>query len=182
MSVILWGILALVVGFAALWLKARLAMPPREPLPPDVELPVTPLQRAARLSLGAGLVLTAAAAGVVLVNGPEVTYADDGVRLLFTALLVAVIVVLGAPSWVKARAARNPGLLDERDRAILDRAPAVQGVGTLLTLGVWTAGLVERFHGSGAVPLFYVILLFWSCLVVYLLALPIGILAGYRRS
>ena len=181
MPVLLWAVLALAVGLAVLWLKARLAMPPREPLPAGVELPVTPLQRAARLSLGAGLVLAALAAGIVLVHGPEATYADDNVRLFFSVLLIAVLVVLGGPSWVAARAARDPGLLDERDRLILDRAPAIQGMGTILTLAVWTTGLVVHFHGS-SVPLFYVILLFWSCLVVHLLGLSVGILVGYRRS
>ncbi|HSW29199.1 MAG TPA: hypothetical protein VLH75_06850 [Longimicrobiales bacterium] len=183
MIVVLWAILALVVGLAAIVVKARLAVPPRPPLPPDVELPDTPLQRTSRLSLGAGLVLAAFACGVVVVHGPEATMADDRVRLLFTALLMAILVALsGASIRLKVQAGREGGMLDERDRAILDRAPAVQGAGTILTLAVWTVGLMVRFHGAGAVPLDYVVLLFWSCLVVHLLALPVGILMGYRRS
>ncbi len=43
-------------------------------------------------------------------------------------------------------------------------------------------GLVEHFHSAGAVPLFYMYLIFWSCLIVNLMALPIGILIGYRRQ
>jgi hypothetical protein len=183
MTLMLWAILALVAGLAAIVVKARLAMPAHPPLPPDVELPATPLQRTSRLSLGAGLVLAAFACGVVAVHGPEATMADDDVRLLFTALLMAVLVVLGgAAIRLKIQAGRDGGALDERDRAIMDRAPAVQGAGTILTLAVWVVGLMVRFRDAGAVPMAYVILLFWSCLVIHLLGLPVGILVGYRRS
>ena len=183
MTVLLWAILALAVGLAAIAVRSRLAIPPRPPLPPDVELAATPLQRTSRWTLAVGLLLAAAAAGVVIRFGPEVTYDDDRVRLAFTLLLLAVVVVLsGAHMLLKTAADRNASLMDERDRAILERAPAIQGAGTILTLAVWVIGLTERFHQAGAVPLFYLMLLFWSCLVVNLLALPIGVLMGYRRS
>lgn len=183
MAVVLWGILALVGGLAVIVVKSRLALPPRPPLPPDVELPATPLQRTSRLSLGAGLVLAALAVGVVAVNGPEATLAQDDTRLLFTALLLAILAVLGgAGIRLKLQAGRGGSALDERDQAILDRAPAVQGAGTIITLAIWVVGLMERFHEAGAVPMSYVILLFWSCLVIHLLGLPVGILVGYRRS
>lgn len=183
MTVVLWGILALLGGLAAIVVKSRLAMPPRPPLPPGVELPDTPLQRTSRLSLGAGLVLAAMAGGLVAVHGPEATFSDDDVRILFTALLMGVLAVLGGASIrLKLQASRGGSALDERDQAILDRAPAVQGAGTIITLALWVVGLMERFHEAGAVPMAYVILLFWSCLVIHLLGLPVGILVGYRRS
>ncbi len=183
MTVLLWAILALAVGLAAIAVRSRLAMPSRPPLPPDVELPTTPLQRTSRWTLAVGLVLAAAAAGVVLWFGPETTFDDDQVRLAFTLLLLAVVVVLGgAHMFIKRAADRNSSLMDERDRAILERAPAIQGSGTILTLAVWVIGLTERFHAPGSVPLSHLMLLFWSCLVVNLLALPVGILMGYRRS
>jgi len=184
MTVVLWAVLAIAVGFVTIVVKARRAMPPRPPLPPDVELPDTPLQRASRWSLGTGLFLAALAIGVVAVHGPEGMMANDNARLLFTALVVAVLVALSGPGIVvaKLRTAGEGATIDERDRTILDRAPAAQGLGTILTLAVWTVGLMERFHASRAVPLDYVFLLFWSCLVVYALGLPVGILVGYRRS
>jgi hypothetical protein len=129
-----------------------------------------------------GLFLAACAAGVLLIYGPDTTYDNDNVRMVFTLLLLAVVFVLAAGSvQLKIRAGRDTGLIDERDQAILDRAPATQGTATILTLAVWVVGLTERFHEPGAVPLFYVMLLFWSCLVVHLLGLPLGVLIGYRR-
>lgn len=184
MAIVLWGILAILVGLVAIVVKARRAMPPQPPLPPDVELPTTPLQRASRWSLGTGLVLAAFAVGVVAVHGPEGMMANDNARLLFTVLVIAVLVALSGPgiSAARLRTGGGEGALDERDLAILDRAPAVQGLGAIVTLAVWTLGLMERFHETRAVPLDLVILLFWSCLVIYAMGLPVGILVGYRRS
>ena len=184
MTVVLWGILAILVGLVAIVVKARRAMPPQPPLPPDVELPDTPLQRASRWSLGTGLVLTALAVGVVAAHGPGAMMANDTARLLFTVLVVAALVAFSGPGIVAAKlgTGREGGALDERDRAILERAPAVQGLGAVMTLAIWTLGLMERFHETRVVPLDLVILLFWSCLVVYAMGLPMGILVGYRRS
>jgi hypothetical protein len=118
----------------------------------------------------------------VIVHGADRTYTDDGARWLFTALVLAAVAVAGgADIWVKQKA-RVGKLLDERDEAILARAPRAQSVAVLLTLAVWVIGLTEQFRGAGGVPVFYLYLLFWSCLLVNLLALPVGILAGYRRS
>ncbi len=182
MPVLLWGILALVGGLVAIWVGVRRSLPAAEPLPKGVELPRTPLQRVAGWSLGIGLLLGAGAAGILAYHGPETTYENDNVRLAFTLLILATMVVLGGGIiLIKREASRDSGLLDERDLAILDRAPAVQGVATLLTMVIWVIGLTERFHDAGAVPLFHLMLLAWSCLVVYLLGLPLGILLGYRR-
>ncbi|NJD11304.1 MAG: hypothetical protein FIB01_13010 [Gemmatimonadetes bacterium] len=182
MSVLMWAVLALLGGLAVVWVGGRRAQPAREPLPEGVELPATARQRAAWGARGAGLLLSGGAAAGVIVNGPDRTYEDDGVRLLFTALvLAAVAAAAGVTMWAK-RPGAKAGALDERDQAILAQAPAAQAVAVLVTLAIWTVGLTERFHGAGAVPVFYLYLLFWSCLLVNLLAEPVGILAGYRRS
>ncbi|MGD2070988.1 MAG: hypothetical protein PVI57_20130 [Gemmatimonadota bacterium] len=182
MSIVLWGILALVSGFLALWVVARLARPDTAPLPPGTELPATPLQRIARWSIGVGLVLGVAAAALVVANGPDATFEDDSLRIAFTLILLVLLgVVGGGTAWLKARVTRDDGLLDERDQAIMGRAPAMQAAGMLVTLAIWTVGLVEHFHADGAVPLHYLYLVFWSCLVVFLLGLPVGVLAGYRK-
>ncbi|MFC1661011.1 hypothetical protein ACFL3S_06100 [Gemmatimonadota bacterium] len=182
MPILIWGVLALAVGFIGLWVMARRAMPPAPPLPPDVELGATPLQRAARWGLGVGLFLAACAAVVIVWYGPETTYDDDNIRLAFTFLLLAVLVSLVvSTSWIVVRARRDKSLMDERDRAILDRAPAVQGIAVILTLAVWMIGLVEHFRPVGAIPTYYMYLVFWCCLLVHLMGLPLGILIGYRR-
>lgn len=53
---------------------------------------------------------------------------------------------------------------------------------TLLMVAVWTIALREGFAEAGAVPLYYLYPLFWSCVAVYLIGLPLGILLGYRRG
>jgi len=182
MSIVLWGILSLVGGFAALWIAARRAMPAGPPLPAGTELPATPLQRVTRWTLALGGVLGAAAGTLVLLKGVEATFAADGLRITFTLLLLAVLAAVGVPTlWIRKEAAAPDGALDERDRAILGRAPAMQAVGMIVTLAIWTVGLSERFHDVGEVPIVYLYLVFWSCVVVDLLGLPVGVLAGYRE-
>jgi hypothetical protein len=182
MSVLIWGLLALAAGFGVLTFSARAARPRVPPLPSDVDLPTTPLQRLARRGLVAGAVLAMGAGGLFMAYGPERLDREDGPRLLFTALLLAIAVVfLAVTVQLKAWSGRSDGTLDERDRAILDRAPAWQARAMLVTLAIWMIGLAEHFHGAG-VPVFYLYLIFWSVWVVDLLALPVGILVGYRRS
>lgn len=183
MSIVLWSILALVGGFLAVWVAARRARSDEPPLPADVELPATPLQRVSRWGIALSAVLAAGAAAVVLRNGAEATFASDALRIVFTLLLLAIVVVMGGVTiWLRAQVGRGDGLLDERDRAILGRAPAAQVAGILVTLAVWTVGLAEHFHDAGAVPVFYLYLIFWSVIVVDLVGLPVGVLMGYRRS
>ena len=166
----------------AMVVVGRRGMRRSPPLPVGVELPATALQKVSRWGLGLGAVLAAATAGVVLVYGPERTYDDDGIRLVFTLLLLAVLVVFAVvTALIKAWTTREDGTLDERDLEILGRAPAIQSAAMLVTMAVWMVGLVERFHEAGSVPLFYLYLIFWSCVVVNLLGLPMGVLLGYRR-
>jgi hypothetical protein len=182
MPVVLWGILALAAGLATLALATRLAGPKTSPLPTDVTLSPTPLQRLSRAGLAAGALLAAGAAALLAAYGPERLYQEDGPRLAFTLVLLAIAgVFLAVTVRLTTWARRTDGAFDERDRAILERAPAYQARAMLVTLAVWMVALVERFHGAGAVPIFYLYLVFWSCWVVDLLALPVGVLAGYRR-
>lgn len=182
MSAILWGILAIVAGLAGVTLAAWLTRPRLPPLDAGTDLPATPLQHLARWGLLLGILPGIAAAVMVFHYGPQRVYDDDALRTVFTLFLLAMIVIflvvtVRLTSWVR----RARGALDERDRAILGRAPAFQSAAMLVTLAAWMIGLVERFHAAGAVPLFYLYLIFWSCWAASLLALPVGILVGYRR-
>jgi ABC-type transport system involved in cytochrome c biogenesis permease subunit len=182
MTIVLWSVLALGAGFVALWVAARRARREEPPLPDDIELPATPLQRISRWGVGLSAVLAVAAAALLLWNGAEATFDSDSLRITFTLLLVGIVAVVGGVGiWLRAQVGRSDGLLDERDRAILGRAPAAQAMAMLVTLAVWTIGLAEHFHDAGAVPVFYLYLVFWSVVVVDLLGLPVGILMGYRR-
>ncbi|MCG6989259.1 MAG: hypothetical protein LJF06_13915 [Gemmatimonadetes bacterium] len=183
MTIVLWSVLALGGGLLALWLAGRRMKRQEPPLPADIDLPVTPLQRISRWGIGVSAVLAAAAAALLLWNGAETTFASDPLRITFTLLLVGIVAVVGGVGiWLRAQVGRSDGVLDERDRAIVGRAPAAQAMAMLVTLAIWTIGLAEHFHDAGVVPVFYLYLVFWSVVVVDLVGLPVGILMGYRRS
>jgi hypothetical protein len=185
MSVILWAVLALLAGLAALALGARrvISSPTRPPLPPGEVLAPTILERTARLALGLGLIFVLAAGALVVWTGAETFYRQESVRIPVTVLLVVALVVFSMFAMRAASWARQPdGPLDERDRAILEHAPAIEGLPMIITLALWVVGLQQTFWGQGAVPLVYLYLVFWSMLLVKAMALPVGVLVGYRRS
>ena len=120
---------------------------------------------------------------IVAGDKPERTIGERAVRMAFTALLLTIVLVFALLSLrLRAWLRRGDGMVDERDRAILSGSSGLQSGAVLTTLVVWVIGLTESFHAVGAVPLYYLNLVFWSCLVVNLLALPLGVLLGYRRS
>jgi len=158
------------------------AAPKAPPLPSDVDFPVTQLQKLAGWSLMVGLLLAISAGGIVARFGWVTVYESDSLRLTFTFLVLTTLVsLLGMMLRAKSWANRGDGTLDERDQAILDRAPVAQAPATLVTLAVWMVGLSESFRDPGAVPTSYLYLVFWTVMVIYALALPVGILLGYRR-
>lgn len=182
MSVILWTIAAIAVGLAGLTILAWFRRPKTPPLAPGTELPATPLQRLAGWGLILGFLPTVAAGWMVLHYGAQTIYDDDGLRTVFTLLLLVVVAVfLGVTVRLKTWVSRTDSALDERDRAILGRAPVLQSPAMLVVLAAWLIALIERFHAAGAVPLFYLYLIFWSCWAASLLAYPLGILVGYWR-
>ena len=183
MSIQIWGIAAIVAGLAVIALGVRFVTARNEGPPLDEPLPTTPLQSIARRGMLIGGVLAAAMVALVMHFGPERWYADDPVRMAFTGLLVGVLVVFGfmtlrVSGWVR----REDGTLDERDREILNGSQGLRSVAILMTLVIWLIGLQETFRAEGAVPIAYLYLVFWSCLVVSMLAFPLGILVGYRRQ
>jgi ABC-type uncharacterized transport system permease subunit len=184
MSVILWGVLALGLASIAVLVAARhsRSIAPPLVLPPGETLPTAPMQRLVRWSLLLGLPLAAAAGVVVAWFGP-IVYDDDAIRLLVTGLLLASLVVLAAPTLlVGVWSSRGDEKLDERDRAILARAPAGQAAAMLVVLAVWVIALTESFRGEPGIPDVFLNLIFWSCLLVSQLASNVGILIGYRRT
>lgn len=182
MSIVLWAVLALLVGLVALVLGARrlaavTQAAPGEPLPP------TRLQLLARWTLIVGLAVVVVAAGVVAWFGPDRFYEAARVRIPVTVLLLLALVVFAAFALQAARwASQAGGPLDERDRAIFEKAPTLEGTPMIIVLAIWLVGLQETFWSAGAVPLVYLYLVFWSLLLVKAMALPIGVLIGYRRS
>jgi hypothetical protein len=145
-------------------------------------VPATVLQRIAFWGLLAGVLIVAAAAWMLITIGPEVVYDDDTLRLRFTGIVLTGVALFAALSaWIGVTVTRR-AKLDERDLAVLARAPMVQGGLILVTLAAWEIGLQETFRGTPGIPMTYVHLIFWSCLAANMLALPIGILIGYRQD
>lgn len=184
MYAILWGVIALGVAFVALYVvvgRARRRLPPIE-LPAGERMPVTALQRLAGMTLLWSLLLTLAAAAVVVYFGPR-AWDSDSVRLTATGLLLAALAVFTVYlARIRMWTLRDDGTLDERDRAILATAPVGQAPAMLVTLAAWLIGLIETYHGGQMVPAVFLYLIFWSCLMVSVLALLTGVMLGYRRS
>ncbi len=185
MALILWIIAAFVFAFGAFYFPVRWAqrrLPPIA-LPPGESMPVTALQRLAWRTLIAVLLLTLAAAAVVVYSGVEAWWEKDAVRLTATGLLIAALIVFALyMSRVWRWMARDGGALDERDRAILVAAPAGQGPAMLVTLAAWMIGLVETHQSTHMIHSAFLYLIFWSCVMVSVLAQLAGVLVGYRRS
>lgn len=185
MAVIFWSVLALgLVGLVVLaaGYRTRAVLPPLE-LEPGEQLPTAPVQRLTRWGLGLGLVPMAVAAGLVGSVGPTVYSDDDVVRLSVTGLALAALLLLALPTLVAGMwAARGDRRIDERDRAILARAPAGQAAAILVVLAVWTIALQEGYRGAPGIPREFLNLILWSGLLVSLIASNAGILIGYRRG
>jgi hypothetical protein len=184
MPVILWTTVAVILVLLAVFFVARQSrsvLPPPV-MPPGESLPTTRMQRLAFRALLLGLPLIAAAGGGVAWFGADVFYDDDAVRLPVTGLLLAGMTVLAAPTLIAGMWVGRDDMLDERDRAILARAPAGQAVAMLIVLGVWVIALQESYRGQPGIPHVFLYLIFWSCIEVSLLASNVGILIGYRRA
>ena len=185
MGIVLWLVVALGAAFALVYvaaLQARRLRPALVP-PPGEKFPRTELQRLAGWSLLAASAFAAMAAAVVVTYGPQVFYENDRVRLTVTGLILCALAVF---AFVNARAGlwmkKDDGHLDERDRAILAGASSGQAAAMLVTLAAWGVALTETYHAAGHVPMVFLFLIFWSCLLMSLLAWLGGVVIGYRRS
>lgn len=167
-----------VVALVALIRMLRAERPPAgaEPVPP------TSLQRLALWGALAVVALVGAAAWLLVTHGPETVMDDDALRMQFTGIVLVGVALFGVLAGFVPYTLMKRASLDERDLAVLARAPMFQGAMMLITVAIWTIGLQETFRGTAGVPVAYLHLLFWSCLAANMLAWPLGILAGYRRG
>ncbi|MBN1152164.1 MAG: hypothetical protein JXA58_03040 [Dehalococcoidia bacterium] len=102
--------------------------------------------------------------------------------MVLSSLLVAMLVVTGLVGvpW-NARNVPNAEV-DERDLAILQRAPKIQLMAVQLTMAGWVIGLTEYYWDQGTIPVMWPYLMMWSVLVATTLAQSLGVLIGYRWS
>lgn len=73
-------------------------------------------------------------------------------------------------------------VMDERDSAIQRKALVIQMWVTFGTTLAWVNTLTDMYIEDCAVPIKYLWFIFWSILVVNLVAHSIGIIVGYWRA
>ncbi len=117
---------------------------------------------------------------VVFIAKSDVTTFDEdlGFRLIVYAVWVGVPL---AYLIVVNLTLRKPGQVDERDRLIMGRAPAVQLLAVIFSLVVWVIVLTELYWDKGQVPVVFLTLIMISTLIISTLAQSLGILIGYWR-
>ena len=138
---------------------------------------MAPLQKRAWWGLAIGLVFAVAFSLVFILKGGIATFDEDQsfriiIDILFVGGLVANLLIVNL-------ALRNPGMVDERDKLILDRAPRIQWLAVIFTMVAWTIALTEVYHNTGLVPTVFLYVIFMSILIVSTLAQSLGILIGY---
>jgi hypothetical protein len=140
---------------------------------------MAPLQKRALWGLIIGLAFAVAFTLVfVLMGGIDTFDKDQNFRIIIDVLwiggLVANLIIINLTL-------RKPGMVDERDKLILERAPRVQWLAVIITLVAWTVALPEYYHDTGLVPSVFLYVVFMSVLIVSTLAQSLGILIGYWR-
>ena len=140
---------------------------------------MAPLQKRAWWGLAVGLVFAAAFILVFVTQGGIATFDEDqGFRIIIDVLWVGGLV---ANLAIVNLALRKPGMVDERDRLVIDRAPRIQWLAVVFTMVAWTIILTEAYHDTGAVPTVFLFVIFMSVLIVSTLAQSLGIIIGYWR-
>jgi amino acid transporter len=146
---------------------------------------MAPLQKRAWWGLGIGILWAAAIAAVFTAKGGISAFEEDqSFRLLIDALYVGWLIfytLLMKSLLSLRRSGKDEVAVDERDRAILDRAPLTQLWAVIISLVAWTIGLTEVYHRTGWVPTTYMYLIFFSSIIISTLAQSLGILIGYWR-
>jgi hypothetical protein len=146
---------------------------------------MAPMQKRAWWGLVLGTIWAVAIATVFIVKGGITTFAENAAfRLLMDGLYIGWLVVY-ALLMSSLLSLRKPGrgqvTVDERDRAILDRAPFVQLWAVIVLLVAWSIGLTEAYHRTGQVPVNYMYVIFFSSIIISTIAQSLGILIGYWR-
>jgi hypothetical protein len=141
---------------------------------------MAPLQKRALWGLLTGLAFAIAFVLVFILKGGISTFDEDqNFRIIIDILWIGGLV---ANLAIVNLALRKPGMVDERDRMILDRAPRIQWLAVVFTLVAWVIALTEAYHETHLIPTAYLFVIFMSVLIVSTLAQCLGIVIGYWRA
>lgn len=171
----------LLVAAAALLLARN--WPSRPDLSPEemadlADAPAPKLKRGAWLGLAIGLVSFGTIAAILITQGAATAWQSDALRLAVLGIFTGGLVGSALSTSLVALPTRKS--LDERDRAVLARAPLAQTTLMILGLAAWIIALSERFHDEGAIPVVYLNLIFGSIVLLMMIGQAVGILLGYR--
>ncbi len=141
---------------------------------------MAPLQKRAWWGLAIGFVFAAAFVLVfILMGGIDTFDEDQGFRIIIDVLWVGGLV---ANLIIVNLALRKPGMVDERDRMILNRAPRIQWIAVVFTLAAWVIALPMVYQSTDLIPAVYLYVIFMSVLIESTLAQCLGIVIGYWRA
>jgi hypothetical protein len=141
--------------------------------------PMPALKKRALLGLAIGVTTATITTWLVASNGAAEYWENDDLRLQVVIIFIVGLVAHAVGTALLMAKDERAGGIDERDRAILARAPVVQSTAVLLALGAWTTSFTLRFHEQGAVPMVYMYLLFGSVILVMMIAQSLGVLLFY---
>jgi hypothetical protein len=140
---------------------------------------MAPLEKRAWWGLAAGIAFAIAFALVFVFKGGIETFDEDqGFRIIIDVLWIGGML---ANLIIVNLALRKKGMVDERDRLIVDRAPRIQWLAVVFTMVAWTIALPEIYHQTGLVPSVFLYIIFMSVLITSTLGQSLGIIIGYWR-
>jgi len=143
------------------------------------DAPMAPLQKRAWLGLAIAVVTATVVTWMVATHGATEYWENDDFRLRVMFVFIGGLIAWALFPNLGALKDELSGNLDERDQAILARAPTIQPAAMLIALAAWEITLAGRFHEQGAIPVVYLYLIFGSVMLVYMITQPLGILLGY---
>jgi len=139
---------------------------------------MAPLQKRALIGFLLGLILAFLLVVVFATRDIYTFDTDVNFRLMVYALWAGVPLVYLITINLTLR---KPEQIDERDKAIMEKAPRIQYLAVLFSTIVWVIVLTEAFWDKGQVPVIFLTLMLISTLVISTLAQSLGILTGYWK-
>jgi len=140
---------------------------------------MSPLQKRALYSLIIGFVITIAVVAVLVAQGDITAFdMDQNLRIMLYAAVIGVPLVYLILVNITLR---KPTQVDERDRLIMERSSRAQWLAVIFSLVAWTIALTEAYRDQGQIPIVFLNLIFFSILIISILAKSIGIFLGYWR-
>ena len=143
---------------------------------------MSPIQKSALYGLVISLSCAIAILILFIVKGATSYHEDASFRIIVTCLFLASFFPYGIMlkfTWRKS--ADGKINVDERDKKAMERAPSVQLFAVIITLVVWAIALTEVYWDQGQLPIAFPYLIFFSCMIINIIAHSAGILIGYWR-